>query len=333
MPQPVGDAAFRVPRMALSPNSQIASSVKTGGCVFVAIVKNCAQGERIGHVLDLIPPRIEDSASVIIPETFCGTDFGKRLDDIQHFLQYVVELLGNREAVLARKDSRVQEKIERVYVVVKRLLEVNAVGADLPFRLFQYDAPSVILPAFCGRNLRAQRADEEKRNRLAEEVSVGREIRRQIAFDISSMRLQSEKKIRLEGSRKVRAVSEQIPNPEPGQAAECHFERAGPVDAERIRIRLLPRMPLVDEFIGIDAIAGQEPSFGQRDQMLVAVQFPDDFVIADCVKIQKIDLEPGFERTAAFSVSENASRCPGRSRAFRIPANETRAGKCRRLRE
>ena len=52
------------------------------------------------------------------------------------------------------------------------------------------------------------------------------------------------------------------------------------------------------ELTRIDLVAGQTPSLGERDQMLMTVQFPDDFVIADFLKIQEIDLEPGFQRAA-----------------------------------
>jgi len=38
--------------------------------VFVAIVKNCAHGQWVGHALYSIAPLIENSAAVIISKTF-----------------------------------------------------------------------------------------------------------------------------------------------------------------------------------------------------------------------------------------------------------------------
>src|SRR5208337_4701752 len=112
------------------------------------------------------------------------------------------------------------------------------------------------------------------------------------------MRLQSAEQIRLKSRRKIGAPGKEVANPKPRHAAECHLESAGPIDAERIRICLPPRKPLIHQFIGVDAITGHEPGLGERDQMLMTVQFPDDLVVADFMKIQKIDFEPWPQRAA-----------------------------------
>src|SRR5271156_5468746 len=104
---------------------------QTCTCIFILIVENCAEREGVGHVLDSIPSWIVDPSSVIISKTFNRPNFGKCLHDIQHLFQYVVELFGNRKTAFAGKNSRVQEKVERVHVIVERLFEINSVGTDL----------------------------------------------------------------------------------------------------------------------------------------------------------------------------------------------------------
>ena len=84
-----------------------------------------------------------------------GADFGERLENIEHFPQYLVERPRNRKAVFTGKVPCLQKKVERVHMVVKGLLEVHSVGADLALRLFQKDSPSLISPVFGCRNLRA----------------------------------------------------------------------------------------------------------------------------------------------------------------------------------
>src|ERR1700730_17248363 len=110
------------------------------------------------------------------------------------------------------------------------------------------------------------------------------------------MQLQGEQDVGLKSNWKVGGSTEEIPDPEPGQAAECHFEGACPVDAERIGIVLPPRIPLRHQFSCVDPVASQAPSFSERHQMLVPVQFPDDFVIADFPFIYKIYFYPGLQR-------------------------------------
>jgi hypothetical protein len=48
-------------------------------------------------------------------------------------------------------------------------------------------------------------------------------------------------------------------------------------------------------------LMGQPPRLCQGDQVLMPIQFPDDFVVADLIKIKKIDFEPRLKR-GTFSV-------------------------------
>ncbi len=79
----------------------------------------------------------------------------------------------------------------------------------------------------------------------------------------------------------LRAVAEQVPHPEPGNAAEGRFQCTGPIDAQRVWVRFLPRIPLRHNFCRVHALGRQAPSLGECDQVLVTIQFPDEFVISN----------------------------------------------------
>ena len=59
-----------------------------------------------------------------------------------------------------------------------------------------------------------------------------------------------------------------------------------------------PVAPLSDEFAKELVVARQPPRLRQRDEMLMAVQLPDDLVIAHRLKIQKRNSIPRRQRTA-----------------------------------
>ena len=82
-------------------------------------------------------------------------------------------------------------------------------------------------------------------------------------------------------------ISDQVAYPEPGQGAEGDLQRARPVDADGVGVFALPVGPLGQDFVA-------ETRLGKRDQVLVAVQLPDDFVIADLIEVEERDLIPGF---------------------------------------
>ena len=102
-----------------------------------AAIEHVSDRERVRHVFSPVASRIESSASIIIAKTFGWTSLRKRLHDVQHAPHCGIEFRRNRESILRRQQPRVQEKIQRIHVVVQRLLEVDPVRPDLPLRLLQ----------------------------------------------------------------------------------------------------------------------------------------------------------------------------------------------------
>src|ERR1700733_12983465 len=105
--------------------------------------------------------------------------------------------------------------------------------------------------------------------------------------------------VKVESAKKVIVkVSEKVANPEPGKGAEGDFQRAGPVDADGVRVFALTVIPLRPQLPGEAVVFSQPPGFGKGDKVLVAVQFPDDFVIANLIEIEERNLVPGLARGA-----------------------------------
>ena len=68
--------------------------------------------------------------------------------------------------------------------------------------------------------------------------------------------------------------------PEPRQRSQRDFEHARPVDAGKRRVRAKPRSELRKKTLAVSALAGQPESPAQHQPVLMAIQFPDDLVIA-----------------------------------------------------
>src|ERR1700677_1052311 len=110
--------------------------------VVTSLKQNCTCGQWIQHMLAAIPPRIEDTPAVVIAETRRRTTTTQQVKSGQHFFQSGFKAFRNRDAVQSCQYVRVQKQIERVDVVIRRLLEMKSVGADLTAALSQHDLPA-----------------------------------------------------------------------------------------------------------------------------------------------------------------------------------------------
>ena len=71
-----------------------------------------------------------------------------------------------------------------------------------------------------------------------------------------------------------------MPDPNPGPGAEGDFERAAPVNAAPRRIRGVPTGEKSCDAIQELAVLREAPGLGHGHQILVAIQFPDHFMVA-----------------------------------------------------
>src|ERR1035437_2680025 len=85
--------------------------------------------------------------------------------------------------------------------------------------------------------------------------------------------------------------------PVPGESAEGHLQGAGPVDSPQEWVGIQPALDLAEGFVQVLAAASQEERLCQEREVLVTVQFPDHFVIADSREVQ-IGRAPKVRRAA-----------------------------------
>ncbi len=96
--------------------------------------------------------------------------------------------------------------------------------------------------------------------------------------------------------RHHRRALQQEERPDPGEAAERQLQAACPVHSDGIRVLPQPVPPLPDGRVGKLLLPGEPIRLGERDQMLVPVEFPGDLRIPNLRKVQVADLEPGDAR-------------------------------------
>ena len=142
----------------------------------VRVIEQCAESERVGHVFSPIAAWIEEAAAVIVAETLGGSGLRERLDNVEHAAYDFVIGGRNFDSISRGQQAGMQKKVERIHVIVERLLEINAVGTNLASGFVQQDLPAVVFPIRRARHLRIKRSDEEERQRFAEQMRVGREI-------------------------------------------------------------------------------------------------------------------------------------------------------------
>src|SRR5690242_7946423 len=81
-------------------------------------------------------------------------------------------------------------------------------------------------------------------------------------------------------------VRRKVVNPDPGKGPERDFERAGPINAALKRVLAEPAFELTEDLALELFAAGKKESLREQRKVLVPVQFPDEFVIADRCEIQ-----------------------------------------------
>ena len=183
-----------------------------------------------------------------------------------------------------------QKKVDRVNMIVSRLLEMKTVGLDLMLRLPQDNFPSQGLPMFCPRDFRAQHPEKEQRDRFSQQMRIRRKIGRQVTLNMAAVQSLGTKPFFSEFSRHDWRAFQQLIHPNPGKTTKRHLETADPVDSKRVWILGLPVPPLPEYLVCITPLFGKPIRFGQSDQMLMTVQFPRDLAIPNLVEVEITDL-------------------------------------------
>src|SRR5262249_10856289 len=76
-------------------------------------------------------------------------------------------------------------------------------------------------------------------------------------------------------------------DPHPGQGAHGDLERARPVDATHVGICHPPAFQLALDLTNEVLPAGHASRLRQDDEMLMAIELPDDLVVADAARVEE----------------------------------------------
>src|SRR5437868_4525786 len=132
-------------------------------------------------------------------------------------------------------------------------------------------------------------------------MSIWGKIGREVAFNVASVKRECREQFSTKLSIGGR-VGQQLVYPDPRKTTERNFQRASPIDPKRVRICAYPAMPLRVDLAYVLFVIAEEPCFRERDQVLMPVEFPCNFVISDFRVFEKANVEPGFQRSA-FAVN------------------------------
>src|SRR5579885_26004 len=145
-----------------------------------------------------------------------------------------------------------------------------------------------------GAKLREKSSDEKQRDSFTQQVGIGRGVDGKIALNMPRIERQPPGKIVLKALRRGWTGRKKITDPDPGQAAKCHLQTARPVDAHGVGIFLMPVPPLVEEFSQKALLRRKVIGFGEYHEVLVAVQFPNNLVVAYFLKLKVANFVPGL---------------------------------------
>ena len=198
-------------------------------------------------------------------------------------------------------------EVERVSMVRSRELDVSTVGEDLPVDLLEEHRPAGGHPLTASPQFRQRGAHDIERQRLAREMRIRTEVARQVTLDVIELEIESNEDV--DEPAGVRVMLRRLADGAGAsrnwiaashrERAEGELQRAGPVDANQRRIRVTPAAHMLDDASGVAVVLCQPIRAAECQKVLVAIQFPDHFVIA-AGGIQKRDVGPESARCRAL---------------------------------
>lgn len=119
---------------------------------------------------------------------------------------------------------------------------------------------------------------------FSQQVSIGREVIGEIDFEVQAVMIEPCEKPMPE--RVVETISHKMIDPDPGERAERDFESAGPIDAVLEGVLREPALQLPHDLGEKLLPAGKQISLREQDQMLVAIDLPNAFVVAGAGSVE-----------------------------------------------
>ena len=135
-----------------------------------------------------------------------------------------------------------QEHVRGVEVIIRRLLDVAAIGVNLAFHLLAHHARAKLFPRAALRKSSEEQPQRVQRQRLAQQMRVRRKVERKIILQMAAVLIELAQPFHAE--LRDHLLARQVIDPDPRQRPKRHFQRADPVDSAMIRIRREPAFEL-----------------------------------------------------------------------------------------
>src|SRR5438309_6753395 len=123
-------------------------------------------------------------------------------------------------------------------------------------------------------------------------MGIGREIGGKVVLDVPATDTEGPQPFVTKAGQHGGRFCEKKIGPNPREATEGHFQAAGPIYADWIRVFIVPVLPLVEYFLGKPLLTRKPVCLRKNHEMLMSVQLPDNFAVPGFLKIKIADLEP-----------------------------------------
>src|SRR5207248_1634133 len=107
------------------------------------------------------------AASIVISQRWRIAGAAECSQHVQHALEGSLEFLRQLDIVYGRKHRGMQKEIQRISVIVDRLLEMQTVGMNLPFGFVDDDFPAALLPSARQSKFRTHSPDKKQAHAFA----------------------------------------------------------------------------------------------------------------------------------------------------------------------
>src|SRR5207237_5727706 len=132
-----------------------------------------------------------------------------------------------------------------VDVIVSGLLEMQTIAQHLARCLLLDDLPSTLLPTICCSDFGTERTDKKQGDCFSEQMGIGREIGGKVVLDVPTIDTEGPQPFVTKAGQHGGRFCEKKIGPNPREATEGHFQAAGPIYADWIRVFIVPVLPLV----------------------------------------------------------------------------------------
>ena len=121
-------------------------------------------------------------------------------------------------------------------------------------------------------------------DRLTQEVCVWRKVNRQVVRQVKPVTIKLGGQTIAKARRQAIAYPAQ--NPYPGECAESDLQGACPIDPSQERIVFEPGFEQPGALVRVFVAASEKSCHGEHSELLMPIQFPDNFVIANLGRIE-----------------------------------------------